>query len=191
MATMLDPRTKMLYRIEDYELEGLWIIVSRRAVEIAGARQAGQAGTTVSLTGLGIRRTARAASTSASVQRRTSFMAASMAHAGKLSSASSPLLSKDNIVECAVKQVKAFKHMPPLPLVENVHNHQEIFPGPLQWVGIQGSRLPYACPASLASTGDPCIAGSVRATLPERWLDHDENAQCPKLGQCRSVGLPT
>lgn len=42
MATALDPRTKILYGIEDNEHEGLWIIVSRRAADIAVPKQARQ-----------------------------------------------------------------------------------------------------------------------------------------------------
>ena len=39
MVTDLDLRTKILYRIEGYEHEGLWTIVFRRAAEVAVAKE--------------------------------------------------------------------------------------------------------------------------------------------------------
>jgi len=83
MANELDPRTKIVYGIENYEHEGLWTIVSRRAAEIAVVKKVGKAGATVSPAVSGVRRAAHAASSSASMRPRTGFMAASMVHAGK------------------------------------------------------------------------------------------------------------
>lgn len=44
MATVLDPHTKVLYKIEGYEHKVLRTILSRRATEIAAIKQTGQAG---------------------------------------------------------------------------------------------------------------------------------------------------
>ena len=121
IVTTLDPRTNVLYEIENYDHEGLWTIVSRRAAEIAVANQAGQADTTVSPAMSGVRRAAHGASSSASKRPRTGFVAASMAHADKSSSAPSPPSYEDTTVERAVKEVDAFKQMLPSPMAEEVN----------------------------------------------------------------------
>ena len=56
MATVLDPRTKVLYEIEDYEHEGLLTILPRRAAEIAVTKQAGGCPTCSSCCILGLQR---------------------------------------------------------------------------------------------------------------------------------------
>lgn len=49
--------------------------------------------------------------------------------------------------------------------------------------GFKDSQLYSACSASPACTGDSCVAGPVRVTVLDRWLDRDQTAQLPKRGQ--------
>ena len=60
-------------------------------------------------------------------------MTAFMAHTSKSSSTPSFLSFHDATVERAVKEVVIFKQIPPLPLVEDGHNCQEIIPDPRKW----------------------------------------------------------
>lgn len=107
MATVLDSRTKIFYGIEGYEHERQWI--------------------------LGRLRKLLWPSRPASKPLRTGLVVSPMAHKGNPSSALLPLSSQDATVERAVEDVEAFKKIPPLPMVNNGHNGQEIFQDPLWW----------------------------------------------------------
>lgn len=96
----------------------------RGAAAVEAANQAGQAGTRVSPIVSSFRRTAHAASASASERPKIGYRPVSMAHRGKSSSDPSPNSSQDATAERAMKKVpnpKALKQMSPLPMVENGH----------------------------------------------------------------------
>lgn len=85
MATTLDSHMEILFETENYDHEGLWNIVSWRAVEFAVAKQAREAGAKVSPGVSGVQSVAHGVFSSASKRLRTGFMAASMVHAPSLS----------------------------------------------------------------------------------------------------------
>lgn len=58
-------------------------------------------------------------------------------------------------------------------------------------VGVQGSRLPAAIPASPACSGGSYVAGPGGTTVLEHWLVHEEKGQLSKRGQYGAAGLPT
>lgn len=160
MATVLDPRTKILYGIEDYELEELWTIMFQRAVKFVVVKKAGEAGATVSPAVSGVRCAAHVASSSVSKRPRISFMSASMAHAGNVSSAQLPLSSQDATDKSAGEEVQKVKNMPPFPIYGR---RRPLGPGnlprPSSGVGFQGlcfslltppARLVLATPMSQA-----------------------------------------
>lgn len=77
------------------------------------------------------------------------------------------------MLERAMKEVGTLRQMPPLPMVEDGHNGEEILPSPVQWWAFTAHELPLFPQVARVCIGYSYIAGPAGATVLESWLNRD------------------